>query len=141
MARLSLFVFAVLIGCLASPAQAQVAQADRAEIERAIRDQIDAFRRDAAEEAFAFAAPAIRERFGDAERFMAMVRKGFAPVYRPRAVSMGVLRAFNDGLAQEVFLVGPTGAAYVALYPVERQPDGSWKIAGCYLSKRAEQAI
>jgi hypothetical protein len=32
-----------------------------------------------------------------------------------------------------VFLVGPDGKSYVAVYTFQRQPDGSWRISGCYL--------
>ena len=33
----------------------------------------------------------------------------------------------------KVFLVGPDGKSYVALYTLQRQPDGSWRINGCTL--------
>jgi Tetratricopeptide repeat len=34
---------------------------------------------------------------------------------------------------QAVLLVGPDGVPVLALYPMQQQPDGSWKTAGCYL--------
>ena len=34
---------------------------------------------------------------------------------------------------QKVFLVGPDGKSYVAVYSLQRQPDGSWRINGCTL--------
>ena len=32
-----------------------------------------------------------------------------------------------------MFLVGPDGKSWVALYTLQRQPDGTWKIDGCVL--------
>jgi hypothetical protein len=34
---------------------------------------------------------------------------------------------------QAVLLVGPDRVPVLALYPMQQQPDGSWKTAGCYL--------
>jgi hypothetical protein len=34
-----------------------------------------------------------------------------------------------------VLLVGPDGKPVMALYAMERQPDGSWRIDGCMLGK------
>ena len=40
-----------------------------------------------------------------------------------------------DGrLTQLVNVVGPDGVARVALYFMERQADGSWRIGGCMLT-------
>jgi hypothetical protein len=38
---------------------------------------------------------------------------------------------------QSVELVGPDGGHYIALYRMEKQPDGSWKINGCELTESA----
>jgi hypothetical protein len=32
-----------------------------------------------------------------------------------------------------VDLIGPDGEAATALYAMEQEPDGSWRIAGCML--------
>jgi hypothetical protein len=37
-------------------------------------------------------------------------------------------------LVQRVLLVGPDGVPVTALYFMEQQPDGSWKISGCVLT-------
>ncbi|MCC7274852.1 MAG: DUF4864 domain-containing protein [Alphaproteobacteria bacterium] len=126
---------------LAAPAAAQVpaGPGERAAIRQVISDQIQAFRRDDAAGAFAFAAPAIQAMFGTPENFLAMVRNGYRPVYRPRAVEFRDLRETEGTLIQRVLVVGPDGVAEVALYVMERQADGSWRIAGCYLTKAEER--
>ena len=120
-----------------SPAAAQVPVdgADRVRIEGVIRDQMAAFRSDDAAAAFAHAAPSIQTLFGTPETFLAMVRRGYAPVYRPQSVEFRELAEAEGALVQRVLVVGPDGVPEVALYVMERQPDGSWRIAGCFLAR------
>jgi hypothetical protein len=110
--------------------------AERAAIQAVISAQMDAFGRDAGDEAFAFASPGIQALFGSAAHFMDMVRAGYQPVYRPRAAAFGELLDWDGRLVQTVRVVGPDGAAVVALYDMERQPDGSWRISGCSLVRQ-----
>ena len=58
--------------------------ANIASVRAVISAQIEAFKRDDGEVAFALAAPDIRKMFATPEIFMAMVRQQYAPVYRPR---------------------------------------------------------
>ena len=127
-------VTAVLLAVTATVAGA-VEEADRAAIRGAIESQIEAFKRDDAAGAFAFAAPNIRERFGTDERYMAMVRDGYKPVYRPKSYTMGDLKETHVGLTQGVRIQDVESEDWTAFYTVERQPDGSWKITGCDLTK------
>jgi len=81
-------IIAVVIGMMAVLAgaiveTAAVDAADRAAIERVIRDQIAAFRRDDGVAAFALASPGTQAAFGTPEAFMGMVRQGYQTVYRP----------------------------------------------------------
>jgi ketosteroid isomerase-like protein len=108
--------------------------ADRGAIRAVIGDQMAAFRRDDATGAFAFAAPDIQAMFGTPEHFLAMVREGYAPVYRPAEVAFGELVRIDGRLTQLVRLVGPDGGPRLALYFMERQPDGNWRISGCVLT-------
>ena len=76
MAIVRFLAIILVIAGAAATARAELAEADRNAIEATISAQIEAFRRDDGAAAFAFAAPGIRARFGDAETFMAMVRGG-----------------------------------------------------------------
>ncbi len=109
--------------------------ADRAAIQEVIRDQIAAFRRDDGAAAFALASPGIQAAFGTPEAFMGMVRQGYQPVYRPSQVRFGEVVMRDWGPEQRVFVVGPDGQPYIAVYPMERQADGSWKTNGCSLER------
>ena len=131
--RLAVVALALqLLAALPAAAQA-VSGADREAVAAVIARQIEAFRRDDGDAAFAFAAPSIRDLFMTPERFMAMVRTGYAPVYRPREFRFAHTEADGGLLVQFVAIIGPDGAPVVAAYTMERQPDGSWRIAGCVL--------
>jgi hypothetical protein len=66
---------------------------------------------------------------------MEMVRRGYQPVYRPRQVRFGEAVVGERGPEQRVFVVGPDGLPYIAVYPMERQDDGTWKTDGCTLER------
>jgi hypothetical protein len=104
-----------------------------------IESQIAAFRRDDGAGAFAFASPTIKRMFGTPENFMDMVRGGYPQVYRPSSVGFGELMRAGDRLVQLVDIVGPDGLPVIAVYEMERQPDGSWQINGCSLMRPPER--
>src|SRR5262245_25009757 len=121
---------------LAQPAiPAEDARAVRAVIEA----QLDAFKRDDAPRAFSYAAPGIRETFGSAENFIRMVREQYAVVYRPSKVAFEAPFVAEGQLVQPVRFTDAEGRAWIALYPMERQADGAWRINGCYLSRAPGQ--
>ena len=121
---------------LASLLLVAVPASDHAAIEGVISQQIEDFQRDDGAAAFAFASPELQTMFGDPARFMGMVRSGYQPVYRPRSFTFGDV-VENDGrIVQEVGVIGPDGVPRMALYTMEQQPDGSWRIAGCQLVVR-----
>jgi hypothetical protein len=70
-----------------------------------------------------------------AESFMAMVRQGYAPVYRPQNYSFGALSEEPGYLTQAVDIVDAEGEFWTAVYTL-RQFDGAWRITGCYLVKK-----
>jgi len=141
MIRLAALVAAVLLALAMSGVRAEVADGDRAAIRTIITGQIEAFRRDDGDAAYAYAAPAIRDFFPTAVIFMDMVRKGYQPVYRPQAFTFGPIVESPFGLKQKVYLTGPDGRGYVAEYTMQRQPDGTWKINGCVILKDDSPSI
>ncbi len=95
--------------------------------------QLNAFQRDDASAAFAFASPGIRAMFGTPDNFLKMVAEAYAPVYRPRKFTFLDLVEKNGRLVQRVLFTGPDGKQVLALYTMVRQPEGRWRIAGCIL--------
>jgi len=138
---LAAFLLIVALPFLAETPHAEdLAAADRGAIRAVVEDQLAAFQRDDGTAAFALASPHIREQFGSVENFMEMVRTGYQPVYRPREVAFGDVTITDGRIVQRVLLVGPDGIPVTALYTMERQPDGSWRIAGCTLTISTDKA-
>ena len=121
------------VGVKMAVAQEGVSDSDRSAIRQVIENQLAAFQRDDGGEAFSYASPGIQRRFGTPDTFMAMVRNGYAAVYRPREVEIRGLRVEGGTIQQEVLFVGPDGKPVIAVYTMQRQADGSWKINGVYL--------
>lgn len=108
-------------------------EADQAAIRRAIEGQLQAFQRDDGAAAFSYATPTIQEKFQSPEMFMEMVRGGYNAVYRPQAVQFKDIVWLHGAPAQRVLVVGPDGVPVMAVYPMTRMPDGTWRINGCFL--------
>jgi hypothetical protein len=133
--------FFALVGtmlALALPAQAQVSPSDQTAIREIIERQVEAFRRDDGAAAFGYASPNIQGMFGTAETFMDMVRQGYQPVYRPRTFEFREIVTLHGMVTQKVHVIGPDGRPVTAFYPMAQQPDGSWRIEGCYLQAPEE---
>jgi hypothetical protein len=130
----------LLLALLVSAAPLAIAADEGTAAQVAIRQQEQAFARDDAAAAYAQAAPEIHAIFPSADVFMAMVRQGYAPVYRHQSFEFGESRTEGGVIAQRVHIVDANGEAWEALYTLETQPDGSLKITGCSLLK-AGQAV
>jgi hypothetical protein len=112
-----------------------VSPTDARAVRAVIEAQLEAFQRDDGPRAFSYAAPGIREAFGTPEKFMAMVREQYAVVYRPRSVSFEEPLMAGEDLVQPVRITDGDGHAWMAIYPMAKQPDGSWRINGCHLAR------
>lgn len=109
--------------------------AERQAIQGVITGQIDAFRHDDAPAAFGFASPDVHTKFGTAEVFMDIVRRGYQPVYRPSSVTYGSASVEGEHIVQRVEVVGPDGRAYQALYYMIQGTDGMWRVDACVLTE------
>ena len=139
----ALVALIVCAGLTASPAVAEpvdVAPAgleaqDVADIRNIILGQLDAFREDDAEKAFSYAAPQIRRIFKTPEIFLHMVRKSYQALYRPQSFEFRPIKRIDGNIVQPLAVVGPSGISETALYIMEAQPDGSWKIGACIMAR------
>jgi hypothetical protein len=137
---MSRFAVLLLLILIAVPAQAQqVAPSDRAAIASVIREQMAAFKLDDAGRAFGYASPGIQAKFGTPEQFMEMVRTGYGQVYRAAEVTFRDITVEQGVPVQAVEIRGLDGTGELALYFMERQPDGSWKINGVLIAELPER--
>jgi Domain of unknown function (DUF4864) len=127
----------LFVALLAFAAPAMAAD-DVAAAQGVIRAQEQAFAHDDAASAYSYAAPAIQQRFQGPEIFMTMVQSAYAPVYRHRIFEFGEARTEAGWIAQRVHIIDANGEAWEALYTLEQQADGSFKITGCTLLKAGE---
>ena len=131
--RAALLLFALL--AFAAPA---TAGDDVAAAQGVIRAQEQAFAHDDAASAYSYAAPSIHQLFPRADIFMTMVQNQYAPVYRHKSFELGETRTEGNWVAQRVHIIDANGEAWEALYTLEQQADGSYKITGCTLLKAGE---
>lgn len=135
-----------LIVFLALPVAARgddtaVGAADAAAIRAVISHQLGAFLRDDGPAAYGDASPSIQAIFHDPATFMDMVRTGYQSVYRARGVEFRDLGMMEGRLVQQVYMTGPDGIPVLALYSMQKQADGSWKINGCSIARAPDQGV
>jgi hypothetical protein len=134
--KVPLLLAAALLAAL--PAAAGEAEVKSAQ--SSIEAQIDAFLAGDDERAYSYAAPNIRRIFPDVDRFMGMVKNGYQPVWKPRNYAFGKVEEISpSSIVQQVLLVGPDGKDYEAIYTLELQEDGTFRITG--VSLRGSQAV
>ena len=146
-ARLRRALLVALVAVVAAPALAAppatspaLPAADWTAIRAVVGDQLDALRAGDGAAAFAFAAPGIRAQFGTPENFLRMVREGYAPLLAARHTAFLDGAVIDGATIQPLRLVLPDDTVLVALYQMQRQPDGRWRIAGCVIAPSTVQA-
>ncbi|MBZ9882612.1 DUF4864 domain-containing protein [Mesorhizobium sp. CA10] len=128
-ALLALALVPMLIASLAFAGDAEIKAA-----QTVIDSQLKAFVADDGATAYSFAAPNVKQIFPTVDTFMNMVTNGYAPVRKPRSYSFGKVEQTGPGsIIQQVLIVGPDGKDYEAVYTLQQQVDGSFKITGCSL--------
>jgi len=125
----------VLTGLLVSLPAGQAQEPDT--LKSIISRQIEAFRKNDGATAFGFASLQLRAIFQSPDRFMEMVRRQYAPVYRPEKFRFGQTSLETAGRpVQIVDIVDQHGRLWRAVYAFVQHPDGTWRIAGVQLEKR-----
>jgi hypothetical protein len=122
---------------IAGAAEGRVTNSDLAEIRAVINLQIDAFRRDDAQGAFALVSPGVQHSFGTPERFLNVVRMSYRAVYRPANLHFLDLMVIGGDVVQQVQVTDHAGGVWVAYFSMQRQRDGSWRMNGCHLVQPA----
>ena len=127
------FALALFIHPHARSDPSGVPEADAEAIRALIESQLAAFAADDAETAFSFASENIQKTFGTAERFLAMVRASYPVVYRPASVNFLEPERLDGVIVQVVEMADEDDRLWLAIYRMQRQPSGSWRIDGCVL--------
>lgn len=109
--------------------------ADWNAIRAVVTDQRAAIVAGDARRAFAYASPGIRARFGDAATFLAMVRGAYAPLVEARSAQPLEGMIVEGRVVQTLQLVMDDGSVMIAIYTMERQRAGHWRISGCVIAE------
>ena len=138
--RLALAACLAFATAMPAAAEAEMGAADWKAIEQVIADQRAALIAGDGDKAFAFATPAIRAQFGDTDTFMVMVRVAYPALLTARYTEF-LEGAVIDGLViQPLRLIDADNSVRVALYTLEKQSNGTWRISGCRISPSTVQA-
>ena len=134
--RLWLFAGLMLASFTVDP---RMVKADAAsDIQSVISDQLNAFNADDGNRAYSHAADVIKQIFPSERIFMDMVRTGYPPVYRAKNWSFAEPTPLEKGYSQIVHLTDEQGRIWNALYTLERDGAGEWKITSCRILKSEE---
>jgi hypothetical protein len=135
-------LFALLPGFAraAADAEATLPDAEWTAIKAIIAEQLAALKAGDATKAFAYASPGIRQQFGAAANFLTMVRTAYGALIAARYTEFLEGALIDGSVIQPLRLVAPDNSVRVALYTMQKQPDGRWKISGCVLAPSTVQA-
>ena len=106
-------------------------------IRQTITAQIEAFRAEDFERAYAYASPTIHQIFGPTENFANMVVTGYPMVVNPARVEMQDLRSVAGLMWQRVRVTDQKGQAYLLDYQMVEGPEG-WLINAVQMQKAAD---
>jgi hypothetical protein len=109
------------------------AEADR--VRAVIVAQLQAFAADDADRAFETNTPGVQQAIGSAGHFLALVRGAYPMVYHPASIAFMQPERHGDAVLQLAEIVDDNGKSWLALFSLEQQADGSWRISGCVVSE------
>jgi len=135
-----LAAFAFSASAAPPPGDPTLRPAEWKAIQQVIGDQLKALKAGDGSRAMTYSVPGIRQQFGTPERFLRMVREGYSALLEARS-STFLEGAVVDGVTiQPLQLVLPDNTVLVALYQMQKQKDGRWRIAGCVIAPSTVQA-
>lgn len=140
---------ACLIVGLASPgwgggaavADDGISAADALAIHVAVQSQLDAFAQDDAAGAFELATADTQTRIGSPDRFLLLVKTHYNPIYRNRSALFSNPELIAGETIQVVRLTDGDNKVWLAVYRMQWEPNGAWKIDGCQLLETTSIAI
>jgi hypothetical protein len=106
-----------------------------------ISQQLAALRAGNGDRAFSYASPGIQAQFGSARTFMAMVRGAYSPLLVARYTEFLEGAVIDGVVIQPLRLIAPDNTVLVALYTLEKQSKGGWRISGCRIAPSTVQAV
>jgi hypothetical protein len=137
LALAAFFAFGTAVALAAEP---HMRPSDWKSIKQVIAAQRAALLAGDGDKAFGYATPALRAQFGDADAFMAMVHLGYAALLSARYTEFLEGAVIEGLIIQPLRLIDTDNSVRVALYTMEKQENGAWRISGCRIGPSTVQA-
>lgn len=119
----------------------EITQEDKIAIHTVVQSQLDALAEDDAAAAFALATADSRSRLGDPDTFLRIIKEHFTPIYRHQRALFSTPEMIAGRMLQIVRLTDGDNSVWLAVYQMQREQDGKWKIAGCKLVETASVSV
>ncbi len=136
-----MFVVFTLMSFLTLAHAEDLSVSDKSAIISTVGGQLEAFAVDDGPKAYSYAAPIVTTGFPTVEIFMGMVKRGYQPLYHNSKYGFGALTTDSLGRPAQHVFVTAEGKRYEAIYSMEKQADGSWKIAGVQMVEVAATEV
>ena len=140
MKALALVALLACAAAFAAPPAQTLATGEWAAIRKVIGEQLVALKAGDGTKAMTYAAPGIRATFGTPANFMRMVRDGYGALLTARRTQFLEGAVIEGAIVQPLQLILPDESVKVALYQMQKQPDGTWRIAGCWIAPSTVQS-
>ena len=123
-------ILCVAVGhAAAQQAQPSVAHA----VTQVVQSQLNAFAQDDAETAFKLSTASTRQLIGTPNELLSVIKHKFAPIYRHSKAIFAKPEIINRSALQIVHLTDADNLVWIAIYQVEQEADGIWRVDGCQL--------
>jgi len=116
-------------------------EAPPAEARSVVVDQLHAFERDDAADAFRLTAPQVRDKFATPGKFIDAIKANYGPIYRHRSVDFGPAARQDDKIGMVVTIVAEDNEVWSALFVLSQQSDGQWRTSACLLAKAPQSSV
>lgn len=141
---LSLYAALLALTCSLAAVPAAGQESDRSaaqEVRLVVQLQLDAFSEDDAEKAFSLATEATQTLAGTPGKFLHVIKQQFKPIYRHRDALFSEPEIIGPHALQVVQLTDHDNLVWIAIYQVELERDGAWKVDGCQLFETSDMSI
>lgn len=118
-----------------------ITTADAIAIHQVVQSQLDALSNDDAASAFDLATSEKRMLIGSPDNFLRLIKEEYNPIYRYQRVIFSRPEVVDGDAAQMVRVTDGYSRVWVAIFWMQQENDGNWRIDGCQLLETASISV
>jgi len=118
-----------------------ITHADAIAIHETVQSQLEALSNDDAASAFELATPEKRMQIGNADNFLRLIKQEYDPIYRYQRVIFSRPEILHGDAIQVVRVTDGYSRVWLAVFWMQQDENGSWKIDGCQLLQTKATSI